>query len=74
MGSKAFYKSKTFWAGVMSIVTGISIVAQTGRLGPDAIAAIIGGAGAIFGRLNAAAPLGLSDAPPEKEWDPLSGK
>ncbi|MGH7814535.1 MAG: hypothetical protein ACREQI_11120 [Candidatus Binataceae bacterium] len=63
MGSKAFYKSKTFWAGLMSIITGISIVAQSGHLSADAIAAIFAGAGAILGRTNAAAPLRLADSP-----------
>ena len=90
MGSKAFYKSKTFWSGIFSILTGVMIVAQTGHVGADAVAAILAGAGAIFGRANASAPLGFADAPAAahrevalakqtaakagKGWDPFNGQ
>ncbi|HUO06444.1 MAG TPA: hypothetical protein VMU16_14695 [Candidatus Binataceae bacterium] len=74
MSSRAFYKSRTFWAGVMSIVTGISIIAQTGKIGADAIAAILAGIGAIAGRAGASAPLGWSDKPASESWDPLKGQ
>jgi hypothetical protein len=76
MDAKAFYKSKTFWAGVMSIVTGISIIAQRGHVDGDAIAAIVAGVGAIVGRAQATAPLALTDHkdPTAAKWDALNGK
>lgn len=58
--TKAFYTSKTFWSGILSIITGIAMIAQTGQVSMAAISAIIAGIGAIIGRTYATGPIGLS--------------
>ena len=74
METKAFWRSKAFWGGVMSIITGLGILVQGGST-VEAIAAIAGGVVAIVGRVQASQPLGLtaqegkSDAPPSSPVD-----
>jgi hypothetical protein len=60
INTKSFYTSKTFWAGLFSIFTGISIIVQTGHVDMNSISAIIAGIGAIIGRAQATGPIGLS--------------
>ncbi|MGH7925662.1 MAG: hypothetical protein ACREQH_13850 [Candidatus Binatus sp.] len=58
---KAFWKSKGFWGGLGSILTGLSIIFTTGHVSSDAILAIGTGGLAIYGRVAADAPLAISD-------------
>ncbi len=58
---KAFYKSKGFWGGLGSILTGLSIIFTTGHASTDAILAIGTGALAVYGRVVGDTPLGISD-------------
>ncbi len=61
MTKKAFWKSKGFWGGLGSILTGLSIIFTTGRLSTDALLAIGTGALAIYGRVVGDTPLALRD-------------
>ncbi len=61
MTRKAFWKSKGFWGGLGSILTGLSIIFTTGHVSSDAILAIGTGGLAVYGRVVADAPLSLSD-------------
>lgn len=56
---KSFWTSKTFWSGVIAIITGISMIAQSG-ISNTAILTILSGIGAIVGRVQATGPIGLS--------------
>lgn len=58
---RAFWKSKGFWGGLGSILTGLSIIFTTGHVSTDAILAIGTGALAVYGRVVADTPLGISD-------------
>jgi len=58
---KAFWKSKGFWGGLGSILTGLSIIFTTGRVSTDAMLAIATGALAVYGRVVGDTPLGISD-------------
>jgi len=58
---KAFWKSKGFWGGLGSILTGLSIIFTTGHVSSDAILAIGTGGLAVYGRVVADTPLSLSD-------------
>jgi hypothetical protein len=59
--TKAFWKSKAFWGGLGSILTGLSIIFTTGHVSTEAILAIGTGALAVYGRVVATAPLAISD-------------
>ena len=61
MTKKLFWKSKGFWGGLGSILTGLSIIFTTGHVSTDAILAIGAGTLAVYGRVVADAPLGISD-------------
>ncbi len=61
MTRKAFWKSKGFWGGLGSILTGLSIIFTTGHVSSDAILAIGTGGLAVYGRVVADTPLSLSD-------------
>jgi len=61
MVTKAFWKSKAFWGGLGSILTGLSIIFTTGHVSTEAILAIGTGALAAYGRVVATAPLSISD-------------
>jgi hypothetical protein len=58
---KAFWKSKGFWGGLGSILTGLSIIFSTGHVSTEAILAIGTGALAVYGRVVGDTPLGISD-------------
>ena len=58
---KAFWKSKGFWGGLGSILTGLSIIFTTGHVSTDAILAIGTGGLAVYGRVVGGTPLGISD-------------
>jgi len=58
---KAFYKSKGFWGGLGSILTGLSIIFTTGHVSTEAMLAIGTGALAVYGRVVGDTPLGMSD-------------
>ena len=58
---KAFWKSKGFWGGLGSILTGLSIIFTTGHVSTDAMLAIGTGALAVYGRVVGDTPLGMSD-------------
>jgi hypothetical protein len=58
---KAFWKSKGFWGGLGSILTGLSIIFTTGHVSTDAMLAIGTGALAVYGRIVGDTPLGMSD-------------
>jgi len=58
MQTKPFWRSRAFWGGVISIVTGCGILIQGGNTA-EALAAILGGVAAILGRVRAVQPLGL---------------
>jgi hypothetical protein len=58
---KAFWKSKGFWGGLGSILTGVSIIVTTGQVSPAALMAIGTGALAVYGRVVADAPLAIND-------------
>jgi hypothetical protein len=60
--TRAFWKSKTFWAGIGSIVTGVSVICTTGHVSTEAILAIGSGIMAIVGRAQATGPIGMSDS------------
>lgn len=62
MVKKAFWKSKGFWGGLGSILTGLSIIFTTGHASNDALLAIATGALAVYGRVVADTRLGLSDS------------
>ena len=57
---KSFYTSKTFWSGIVSIITGIAMIAEQGQVSMAALSAILAGVGAIIGRVQATGPIGLS--------------
>ncbi len=59
--TKAFWKSKAFWGGLGSILTGLSIIFTTGHVSTEAILAIGTGALAAYGRVVATGPLAFSD-------------
>jgi|GEM_PF-795855 hypothetical protein len=59
--TKAFWKSKGFWGGLGSILTGLSIIFTTGHVSTEAMLAIGTGALAVYGRVAATAPLAVSD-------------
>ena len=61
MSKKAFWKSKGFWGGLGSILTGLSIIFTSGHISSDAILAIGTGALAVYGRIVADTPLSLTD-------------
>ena len=61
MTKKAFWKSKGFWGGLGSILTGLSIIFTTGHVSSEAMLAIGTGALAVYGRVVADAPLAISD-------------
>jgi hypothetical protein len=61
MTTKAFWKSKGFWGGLGSILTGLSIIFTTGRVSTDAIMAIGTGSLAVYGRVVADTPLAMTD-------------
>ncbi len=61
MTKKAFWKSKGFWGGLGSILTGLSIIFTTGRVSTDAMLAIATGALAVYGRVVGDTPLGITD-------------
>ena len=75
MDTKVFWRSKGFWSGVLSIVTGIGLLVQGDTIA--GLATLVGGVGAIVGRAQATQPLGLrttsggSDEPTSGTWDPL---
>ena len=79
---KSFYTSKTFWSGIVSIITGIAMIAEQGQVSMTAISAILAGIGAIIGRAQSNGPIGLSayttgDNNAEKNkppFDPLGSK
>jgi hypothetical protein len=60
MTKKAFWKSKGFWGGLGSILTGLSIIFTSGHVSTDAILAIGTGTLAVYGRVVADTPLGFS--------------
>ncbi len=59
--AKAFWKSKAFWGGLGSILTGLSIIFTSGHVSTEAILAIGTGSLAVCGRVVATAPLAISD-------------
>jgi hypothetical protein len=59
--TKAFWKSKAFWGGLGSILTGFSIIFTSSHVSTEAILAIGTGALAVYGRVVATAPLAISD-------------
>jgi hypothetical protein len=61
MTKKAFWKSKGFWGGLGSILTGLSIIFTTGHVSTEAMLAIGTGSIAVYGRVIGDTPLGLSD-------------
>ena len=61
MTKKAFWKSKGFWGGLGSILTGLSIIFTTGHVSTDAILAIGTGSLAVYGRVVADTPLAITD-------------
>jgi len=61
MTKKAFWKSKGFWGGLGSILTGLSIIFTTGRVSTDAMLGIATGALAVYGRVVGDTPLGITD-------------
>ncbi len=61
MTKKAFWKSKGFWGGLGSILTGLSIIFTTGHVSTDAMLAIGTGMLAVYGRVVADTPLAISD-------------
>jgi hypothetical protein len=61
MVKKAFWKSKGFWGGLGSILTGLSIMLTTGHVSTEALMAIGTGALAVYGRVVADAPLAIND-------------
>ena len=61
MTRKAFWKSKGFWGGLGSILTGLSIIFTTGHVSTDAILAIGTGTLAVYGRVVADTPLAITD-------------
>jgi hypothetical protein len=66
---KAFWKSKGFWGGLGSILTGLSIIFTTGHVSSDAILAIGTGGLAVYGRVVADTPLSLSDRTEDAKAD-----
>jgi len=58
---KAFWKSKGFWGGLGSVLTGLSIIFTTGHVSSEALMAIGTGALAVYGRIVADAPLAIND-------------
>ncbi|MGC1400368.1 hypothetical protein [Candidatus Binatus sp.] len=58
---KAFWKSKGFWGGLGSILTGLSIIFTTGHVSTDAMLAIGTGTLAVYGRVVADTPLAVAD-------------
>jgi len=58
---KAFWKSKGFWGGLGSILTGLSIIFTTGHVSTEAMLAIGTGGLAVYGRVVADTPLSISD-------------
>ena len=58
---KAFWKSKGFWGGLGSILTGLSIIFTSGRVSTDAVLAIGTGTLAVYGRVVADSPLAITD-------------
>ena len=69
MTRKAFWKSKGFWGGLGSILTGLSIIFTTGHVSSDAILAIGTGGLAVYGRVVADTPLSISDRTEDAETD-----
>lgn len=69
MTRKAFWKSKGFWGGLGSILTGLSIIFTTGHVSSDAILAIGTGGLAVYGRVIADTPLSLGDRTEETKAD-----
>ena len=61
MARRAFWKSKGFWGGLGSILTGLSIIFTTGHVSTDAMLAVGTGALAVYGRVVGDTPLGISD-------------
>jgi len=61
LNKKAFWKSKGFWGGLGSILTGLSIIFTTGRVSTDAMLAIGTGTLAVYGRVVADTPLAITD-------------
>ncbi len=60
---KAFWKSKGFWGGLGSILTGLSIFFTTGHFSTEAILAVGTGTLAVYGRVVGDTPLAISDQP-----------
>jgi hypothetical protein len=58
---KAFWKSKGFWGGLGSILTGLSIIFTTGHVSTEAMLAIGTGALAVYGRVVGDTPLAFND-------------
>ena len=69
MIKKAFWKSKGFWGGLGSILTGLSIVFTTGHMSTEAMLAIGTGALAVYGRVVGDTPLGMGDQAAASESD-----
>ncbi len=69
--TKAFWKSKAFWGGLGSILTGFSIIFTSSHVSTEAILAIGTGALAVYGRVVASAPLAKID---KNEADGEGGK
>ncbi len=69
MTRKAFWKSKGFWGGLGSILTGLSIIFTTGHVSSDAILAIGTGGLAVYGRVVADTPLSISDRTEDAKAD-----
>jgi hypothetical protein len=61
MSRKAFWKSKGFWGGLGSILTGLSIIFTTGHVSTDAVMALGAGGLAVYGRVVGDTPLALTD-------------
>ncbi len=59
--TKAFWKSKGFWGGLGSILTGLSIIFTTGHVSTEAILAVGTGTLAVYGRVVGDTPLAISD-------------
>lgn len=66
---KAFWKSKGFWGGLGSILTGLSIMFTTGHVSSDAILAIGTGSLAVYGRVVADKPLAMTDRSEDAKAD-----
>jgi len=69
MIKKAFWKSKGFWGGLGSILTGLSIVFTTGHMSTEAMLAIGTGTLAVYGRVVGDTPLAMSDQAAASESD-----